>query len=557
MGIDKEQQALADAQQRAKDDNEVATDCWGSNATVKEKSSAVSSKKDKKDCDAHGGGGGKKREKGACIRMVLNPYFKIVPWMVVASQPIVSMIVMPSVVERLGEQKGSFIWWTLTLLTGWLSLQIVYNFVMATLLEPGYVDENYLPPHSGQKTGKYKLTTKGEYDDANAAKAKSGLYNCVGWEEHLEPDTVEMKETSSNEFASRTAETVEVPKKAPKKLGLYYAPRYCAKCNVWKPPRSHHDSITGRCVLRMDHFCPFTCNVIGAKNHGHFVLMYMFSTVGLIYCSIMVVLLCYSTFTQPDVQQQIWKLTSGLSASADGDSDVHLNAMGATNTVAIEGEDAPVPLATNDFRPTAKYWFSALRGNAPGFVPGWIFSPIERLGLFTMVSVDIAHMFGKILGWDMMLLLILDVIFLIIVGACGSAAVMFSQQNITAIEYNVRRLNEYIEIAPSIFCPIGATFYTLETPWENMIQILGPDWKWRFAGPFKGRVDWQMLGYEMPIAPSAVEQIYMRIEQWKEEGQKIPEMSYAELGITPPPEGGEKEAGDAGDAPAAEETGGF
>jgi len=56
-----------------------------------------------------------------------------------------------------------------------------------------------------------------------------------------------------------------------------------------------------------------------------------------------------------------------------------------------------------------------------------------------------------------------------------------------------------------------------------------------------------MLGYEMPIAPSAVEQIYMRIEQWKEEGHKIPEMSYAELGITAPTEPEEGEEGGADD----------
>lgn len=32
-------------------------------------------------------------------------------------------------------------------------------------------------------------------------------------------------------------------------------PRYCRKCQAWKPPRAHHDSVTGRCVLRMDHYC--------------------------------------------------------------------------------------------------------------------------------------------------------------------------------------------------------------------------------------------------------------------------------------------------------------
>lgn len=35
----------------------------------------------------------------------------------------------------------------------------------------------------------------------------------------------------------------------------------CTKCKegrgIFKPPRAHHDSITGRCVVKMDHFCPW------------------------------------------------------------------------------------------------------------------------------------------------------------------------------------------------------------------------------------------------------------------------------------------------------------
>jgi len=34
-------------------------------------------------------------------------------------------------------------------------------------------------------------------------------------------------------------------------------PRYCSKCNCWKPDRSHHCSEIERCVWRMDHFCPW------------------------------------------------------------------------------------------------------------------------------------------------------------------------------------------------------------------------------------------------------------------------------------------------------------
>jgi palmitoyltransferase len=34
--------------------------------------------------------------------------------------------------------------------------------------------------------------------------------------------------------------------------------RRCPKCHDnYKPPRAHHDSVTGRCVVKFDHFCPW------------------------------------------------------------------------------------------------------------------------------------------------------------------------------------------------------------------------------------------------------------------------------------------------------------
>lgn len=34
-------------------------------------------------------------------------------------------------------------------------------------------------------------------------------------------------------------------------------PRWCSSCKQWKPDRSHHSSELGRCVHKMDHFCPW------------------------------------------------------------------------------------------------------------------------------------------------------------------------------------------------------------------------------------------------------------------------------------------------------------
>ena len=42
--------------------------------------------------------------------------------------------------------------------------------------------------------------------------------------------------------------------------GNVYNFKHCKKCNLPKPPRAHHCSICKRCVLRMDHHCPYISN---------------------------------------------------------------------------------------------------------------------------------------------------------------------------------------------------------------------------------------------------------------------------------------------------------
>ena len=48
--------------------------------------------------------------------------------------------------------------------------------------------------------------------------------------------------------------------------------RVCKSCRAVKPPRTHHCSICGRCVMKMDHHCPWMNNCIGLNNQKAFVL---------------------------------------------------------------------------------------------------------------------------------------------------------------------------------------------------------------------------------------------------------------------------------------------
>jgi len=47
----------------------------------------------------------------------------------------------------------------------------------------------------------------------------------------------------------------------------------CSKCSGVRPERTHHCSASEMCVLRMDHYCPWTAACIGFYNHKYFLLL--------------------------------------------------------------------------------------------------------------------------------------------------------------------------------------------------------------------------------------------------------------------------------------------
>jgi len=72
--------------------------------------------------------------------------------------------------------------------------------------------------------------------------------------------------------------------------GVY---RFCRMCKVWKPDRCHHCSSCNRCILRMDHHCPWFSECIGFRNHKFFIQFLGYSA---LFCIIIILVTGWANY---------------------------------------------------------------------------------------------------------------------------------------------------------------------------------------------------------------------------------------------------------------------
>ncbi|CAD8068462.1 unnamed protein product [Paramecium sonneborni] len=59
--------------------------------------------------------------------------------------------------------------------------------------------------------------------------------------------------------------------------------RYCLICHIFKPERCHHCSTCQRCVLNMDHHCPWIGNCVGYQNRKFFILFLLYINLSVLF----------------------------------------------------------------------------------------------------------------------------------------------------------------------------------------------------------------------------------------------------------------------------------
>lgn len=130
---------------------------------------------------------------------------------------------------------------------------------------------------------------------------------------------------------------------------------------------------------------------------------------------------------------------------------------------------------------------------------------------------------------------------------CGCPALQFAAGGITMIEYRFP-MKEYVEIKPQIYCPLGTGFYQ-QTWRQNLMAILGPQWKWRLAVPIRGPLDLWGAGICPPASVLGDEALKKMIKQVEDQGVQRTVESASELGINMGP--GRQETAAAAETPTS------
>jgi len=66
-------------------------------------------------------------------------------------------------------------------------------------------------------------------------------------------------------------------------------PRVCRRCKTLKPFKAHHCSSCRRCIVRMDHHCPWVNNCVAMFNQKYFLLFLIYTATSCLYAGFLLV----------------------------------------------------------------------------------------------------------------------------------------------------------------------------------------------------------------------------------------------------------------------------
>ncbi|KAI5284488.1 Eukaryotic peptide chain release factor GTP-binding subunit [Ascosphaera aggregata] len=64
---------------------------------------------------------------------------------------------------------------------------------------------------------------------------------------------------------------IMVKRRKPPGSAMEVPVKYCATCDIWRPPRTYHCRVCDNCVETMDHHCVWLNNCVGRRNYRYFL----------------------------------------------------------------------------------------------------------------------------------------------------------------------------------------------------------------------------------------------------------------------------------------------
>ncbi|XMA19115.1 hypothetical protein WAI453_011906 [Rhynchosporium graminicola] len=143
-----------------------------------------------------------------------------------------------------------------------------FRLLYITILDPPLVPlgPSAIRSRSGKEAG--SGIGGGEY---NSGQSSRGISSNVGAQEDPDSPGLEL-------FYTKDVFVCELDGK----------PKWCSHCANWKPDRAHHCSSNGRCVKKMDHFCPWVGGAVGENNMKFFI---QFTSYTALYCLYLLVVM--------------------------------------------------------------------------------------------------------------------------------------------------------------------------------------------------------------------------------------------------------------------------
>jgi hypothetical protein len=106
------------------------------------------------------------------------------------------------------------------------------------------------------------------------------------------PDPVDEKDNGidlSTLTGEQNQEALAQSQKIPLTIPPQQMKRLCRRCKAYKPQRAHHCSVCRRCVIKMDHHCPWVNNCVGIGNHKYFLLFVFYTLLSCCYSMVLVI----------------------------------------------------------------------------------------------------------------------------------------------------------------------------------------------------------------------------------------------------------------------------